>query len=150
MTPTETPTFNRVVLAVFALLALSASAVLLAGLWRRIVHRPLATSLTWQAARWLAASAAVLGLAFLISLITTLRGDISEFLFGVPLSFQLLLGVPVVVLMATAAATACTITGWQDSGAGVIARVHQVALLAGMAALAWFLWRWNLIGWHVG
>jgi len=28
--------------------------------------------------------------------------------------------------------------------------VHQVAQLAGMAALAWFLWQWNVIGWQVG
>jgi hypothetical protein len=28
--------------------------------------------------------------------------------------------------------------------------VCQVALLAGMAALAWFLWQWNLIGLAVG
>jgi hypothetical protein len=31
-----------------------------------------------------------------------------------------------------------------------MARVHQVALLTGLATLAWFLWQWNLIGWQLG
>jgi hypothetical protein len=45
------------------------------------------------------------------------------------------------------AATAGTVIGWRGSGASVVARVHQVVLLAAMVGLAWFLWQWNLIGW---
>jgi hypothetical protein len=60
----------------------------------------------------------------------------------------LLLAVPVVALLASVAALACTVAGWRDAGAGVTGRVHQLGLLAGLAALAWFLWQWNLIGWQ--
>jgi hypothetical protein len=32
--------------------------------------------------------------------------------------------------------------------AGVTARTHQVLLLAGLVAFAWFVGQWNLIGWQ--
>ena len=140
---------NLLVLGAFAVAALSALALPIAALWRRIVKRSPTGSGTWRAARWLAAGSAVVGLGFLVLLGTTVFGDTDDFIYGAPLSFRLLLAVPLVVLPVAVAATACTITGWRGSGAGVVVRVHQVALLTGIAALAWFLWQWNLIGWQV-
>jgi CubicO group peptidase (beta-lactamase class C family) len=134
----ETPTVNLVVLLVFAVPALSALLLV------RI--RPKRMSGWWRAARWLAAGAALLGVAFLVALVWMLLFDSSDFLFGPPLRFKLLLLVPVVALAAAAGAVACTVPGWRS--AGVLARVHQVGLLVGLAALAWFLWQWNLIGWQ--
>jgi hypothetical protein len=46
------------------------------------------------------------------------------------------------------AALVGTVRGWRGSGAGIVARVHQVALFAGLATFAWFVWQWNLIGWQ--
>ena len=85
---------------------------------------------------------------FLLALTWTLVEGSGEFLYGVPVTFTLLLAVPVVVLAAAVGAIVCTVRGWRGSGASVVARAHQVTLLAGMVALAWFLWQWNLIGWQ--
>ncbi len=148
MTRTETLPFNLIVLLAFAIPALTALSVPVVGLVRRLTHRPATTSSTWRLARGLAAGAAVLGIAFLLALTATLIGDSGEFIFDVPVSFRLLLAVPIVVLAAATGALACTVRGWRRSGAGVVARAHQVVLLTGMAALAWFLWQWNLLGWQ--
>jgi hypothetical protein len=148
MTTWETPTFNLPVLLVFAVMAFSTLAVPLAALWRRMFRRPVATTATWRAARSLAAGAGVLGLGFLILLTAQLLGDTGDFLYGTPSSFRALLVVPLIVLVMAAASAVCTVIGWRGSGAGAAARIHQVAVFAGLSALAWFLWQWNLIGWH--
>jgi CubicO group peptidase (beta-lactamase class C family) len=142
MHASETPMVNLVVLLLFVVPALSVLVLPFAALRRR------PRSTTWRAARWLAASAALLGVGFLVGLTAVLLGDTSEFLYGVPLYFTLLLAAPVVVLGLSGGAVGCTISGWRRSGAGIVARVHQVGLLVGLAALAWFLWQWNLIGWQ--
>jgi CubicO group peptidase (beta-lactamase class C family) len=146
--PVETPLFNLGVLLVIALAALSALLLPLAAAWRRLRRRPKQMSARWRAARWLAAGAALLGAGFLAALAAVVFTGTGEFLYGVPRSFVLLLAVPIVALLAALAALACTIAGWRDAGAGVVARIHQLGLLAGLAALAWFLWQWNLIGWQ--
>jgi CubicO group peptidase (beta-lactamase class C family) len=148
MTRDETLPFNLWVLLVALLPALGALVLPVVWVLRRITRRVTATTGVWRAARALAAGSAVLGLAFLAALTATLVGDTDEFRYHVPLSFRLLLGVPIVVLAAAAVAAALTVRGWRGSGAGVVARVHQVALFAGIAALTWFLWQWNLIGWQ--
>jgi hypothetical protein len=148
MTRDETLPFNLWVLLVAVLPALGALVLPVVWVLRRITRRVTATSTVWRAARALAAGSAVLGVAFLAALTATLVGDTDEFRYHVPLSFRLLLGVPIVVLVAAAVAAGLTVRGWRGSGAGVVARVHQVALFAGIAALTWFLWQWNLIGWQ--
>lgn len=147
LSPAETLPVNLVVLLVFAVLALTAPAIPLAALVRRLRHRPVATSGTWRLGRGLAGGAAGLGVVFLAGLTAVVIGESGEFLYGVPANFRLLLAVPIVILVAAAGAIACTIRGWRG-GAGVLARIHQVALLAGIGALVWFLWQWNMIGWQ--
>ncbi len=150
LSTTESLTFNLGVLLVFILAALSALALPIAAAWRRIrrrPHRTSTTSSTWRWARALAAAAALLGLGFLLALLLTLTGNVSDFLYNAPVSFQLTLTVPILVLAAFAATAVYTVVGWRGSTAGTIARIHQVYLLGGLAALAWFMWQWNLIGW---
>jgi hypothetical protein len=147
MSSDETLPVNLVVLLVFAVAALTALAVPIAALVRRLRRRPVTTSRTWRLGRGLAAGAAGLGVVFLLGLTAVVLGESGEFLYGVPTNFRLLLAVPIVILAAAAGAIACTIRGWRG-GAGVLARIHQVTLLAGTAALVWFLWQWNLIGWQ--
>jgi hypothetical protein len=67
-----------------------------------------------------------------------LFGDVSDFLYGAPLGFRLLLGVPVIVVVLGIGALVGTVRGWR--GAGRLVRGHQVTLLIGPAALGWFLW----------
>lgn len=143
----ETLPFNLVVLFAFSVTALSALAVPVVGVWRRAARRPGAGWTTWRWARSLAATAALLGLGFLGALAITLFGDTGEYLYGAPIGFRILLAVPVMVLVTVAAAVVCTVTGWRGSAARLFARIHQVVLLAGLGALAWFMAHWNLIGW---
>jgi hypothetical protein len=145
---TETLPFNLVVLLVFAVPALTALAVPIAAAVRRLRRRPAQTSTRWRLARGLTAGAALLGIVFLFGLTVIVIGGSGEFIFGVPVSFGLLLAIPIIVLAAAAAALACTITGWRGSGAGIVAGVHQVVLLLGITAFAWFVWQWNLLGWQ--
>jgi hypothetical protein len=141
----RTPQFNLVVLLIFIVPALGALVLPLSALWRR--RHPKVMTSRWRIARRLAGVASLLGLAFLIAVLAyVIWGD---FLFGVPPSFTLLLVIPILMLLASAAALGYTVTGWRASGSSVIGRIHQVALLAGLTALTWFLWQWNLIGWHL-
>jgi CubicO group peptidase (beta-lactamase class C family) len=133
---TETLPFNLVLLLAFAVAALSALAVPLK--WRR-------AGPAWRWARALTGGSAVLGLGFLVGLGAMLSGDTSGYLYGAPASFRLLLAVPLIVFVAATAGAAGTVLGWR--GAGVVARVHQVVLLGGLAAFGWFVWQWNLVGW---
>jgi hypothetical protein len=143
---------NLVVLLVFLAAALSALAVPIAGGWRWLRRRwapNRSRSLTgrWRLARSLGAGAALLGLGFLGSTLVTLLGDTGDFIYGAPLSFRLLLTVPLLVIAVALAAAAGTVAGWRGSGASVVARIHQVWLLTGTATLGWFVWQWNLVGW---
>ncbi|MFC6084142.1 serine hydrolase domain-containing protein [Sphaerisporangium aureirubrum] len=142
----QTPLFNLPVLLVFAVTALGALAVPAAALRRRLSRRPVTVSATWRTARALAAGAAALGLAFLVLLAIQLFGDTGEFVYGAPAGFRALLLMPLVVLPMAGAAAVCTVVAWRSGG--VAARVHQVTVLAGLSALAWFLWQWNLVGWQ--
>jgi CubicO group peptidase (beta-lactamase class C family) len=141
--PTQTLPFNLVILLVFGVLALTALAIPFAAVRRRRQ----APAPAWRWARWLACGAALLGIAFLALFTMTLFGDVSDFLYGAPLGFRLLLGVPVMVVVLAIGALVGTVRGWR--GAGRFVRGHQVALLIGLAALGWFLWQWNLLGWQV-
>ncbi|BEL04490.1 serine hydrolase [Actinoplanes sichuanensis] len=148
MSPAETIPVNLGVLSVLLLPVLAALVLPIGALVRRIRRRPVTTTRTWRIARRLAVGAGVLGVVFLAGLMITLLALSGEFLYGVPLSFRLLLGLPVVALAVAVIATGLTVRSWRGSGAGVAARIHQVALLAGMVALTWFLWQWNLLGWQ--
>jgi CubicO group peptidase (beta-lactamase class C family) len=145
---TDSLPVNLAVLLTFLLAALSALAVPVATAWRRIRGRQgRSMTRTWRLARSLAAGAAGLGLVFLGAILVTLFGDPGDFIYGAPLSFRLLLTLPLIVLVAALVAAAGTVVSWRGSGASVVSRIHQVWLLTGTAALVWFVWQWNLIGW---
>ncbi|GIE76423.1 FmtA-like protein [Actinoplanes philippinensis] len=148
MPPAETLPVNLGVLLVLLVPVLGALALPVIRLVRRIRRRPAVTTPAWRLARRLAVGAGLLGVVFLGGLMVTVVSLSGEFLYAVPPAFRLLLGVPIVALAAAVAATGLTVRSWRGSGAGVIARVHQVALLTGMVALTWFLWQWNLLGWQ--
>jgi hypothetical protein len=148
MSADQTPMVNLLVLLVVAVCALSVVALPVAALWRRWRKRPRPTTTKWRAARWLVAGASVLGLAFVVGAAAVLITDSGDFLYGVTPAFAALLVLPLVALAASAAGVVFTVIGWKGSGAGVVARVHHVVLFAGIAALTWFVFQWNLIGWQ--
>ena len=148
MSAGETLTTNLVIVVAFVVIALSALIVILVGLERRLRRRTSSTTVEWRRARTLAAGAAVLGLAYLAAVFFVLLTNTRDFIYSVPVSFQILLGLPFVVLLLAGAAAIPTIRGWRGSGAGLTARIHHVVVYAGLAALIWFTWQWNLIGWQ--
>lgn len=145
----QTLPVNLVVLLLFAIPAITGPAVPLVALGRRIRRRPTTTPKAWRWARGLAAGAAGLGLFYLVALLLTLAFDASDFIYGAPARFILLQALPIIALAAAVTAAGLTVRGWRRSAQGVTARVHQVTLLVGLTALAWFCWQWNLIGWPV-
>ncbi|MFB9443410.1 beta-lactamase family protein [Dactylosporangium vinaceum] len=141
----DTLPFNLVVLAGFAVVALSALVVPVAAVAHRIRGQA-AGARSWRLSRAMATLAVLLGLGFLAGLTTALLGSTSAFLAGPPAGLRALLAVPIVVFALGLAAAGTSVAGWRQ--AGVAARVHQAVLLAGIAAMAWFCWHWNLIGWQ--
>jgi CubicO group peptidase (beta-lactamase class C family) len=144
MPPGETLTVNLAVLLGFAFLALTAMAVPLA----RFRNRTRTPARAWRLARSLTVGATGLGLVFLALLLAQLLGDTGDFLYGVPVGFTILLGLPIVVLLLAAAGLVLTAASWRAAAAGLTARIHQVTLLVGLSTLVWFLWQWNLVGWQ--
>jgi hypothetical protein len=67
---------------------------------------------------------------------------------GVPISFRILLALPILVLLMAAGALVLTVRFWRGSGAGLAARIHQIVAFTGLAALTWFFYQWNLLGWQ--
>lgn len=144
----DTLPVNLAVLTVAVLASVTAPAVV--GLRGRARRRRAETSPRWRVARAVTAVASVGGTAFLVALGSVLFGDSSEFLYEVPASFRALLAAGVGVLGTAATGVVLTVLAWRGSGATRASRVHQVVLLTGLAALTWFLARWNLVGWQLG
>ncbi|MGW5262589.1 serine hydrolase domain-containing protein [Microbispora sp. NPDC004025] len=141
----DTPPVNVVIVLLFAVTALTAVLGLpVAAAVRRAKKRPVPR--VWRAGRVLTGLAAAAGLLFVVLFTLVLTGDTS-ILYGVPANVQVLLVLPLLVLALTVAAIATTVRGWR--GAGVLARGHQVVVLAGLLALLWFCQNWNLLGWHL-
>ncbi|MEW9552968.1 serine hydrolase domain-containing protein [Nonomuraea sp. NPDC050783] len=147
----DTPPVSLVAVLAFAVTALTAVLGLpAAAALRRLRGRPRrAVSRAWRAGRLLAGLAGALGLAFVVLFVLVLTGETS-ILYGAPASLRALLLLPPLFLALAVAASAATAIGWRDRRAGVLARAHQVALLLGLAVLAWFVLHWNLVGWRFG
>jgi CubicO group peptidase (beta-lactamase class C family) len=147
----ETVTFNLVVLLVFVLLALTAVIGLpLAVAVRRLRKRPSSAPRIWRRARWFTGLGAAIGLIFLVLLGAVLAGDTSEFTYGAPAGFQVLLVLPLVFAVLTIAALITTAAAWRQGPVGVLVRSHQLLLLVALLAMAWFCLQWNLVGWRFG
>ncbi len=134
---TETLPFNLLVLLFFALVALTAIGIPL---------RRRARSRQWRLSRTLAAVALLLAVVFVVLLTVEVIENSGAFLYGVPLSFRLLLLVPIAVLVAWAAAVVLAVRGWREATRW--ARLHQVVLFVGLSTFTWFVWQWNLLGWQ--
>jgi hypothetical protein len=144
--------FNLVVLAAFAIPALTAVIGWPASsLVRRLRGTPAPDRPPWwQVARWVAAAGCATGLAFIVAMVITLASDTSEFLYGVPTSFRLLMLLPILFAGLTAATLAGTVEVWRNGYGSLLARAHYTAVALGMAGCLWFLAAWNLLGFRFG
>ncbi len=145
----ETLPFNGAVLLLVVLPVLAAVALPVTWAVRRIRHRPVGTTRAgWRVARHLGIACTTTAAVSLVAVLLVVSGDTDEFLYRVPLWFSALLFVPLVVLGCGLAAGVLTVKHWRGSGAGTVARVHQLGIVVGLVAFAWFVWQWNLLGWQ--
>jgi CubicO group peptidase (beta-lactamase class C family) len=143
----ETLPVNLAVLGFIILAALSALAVPLAALVRRLRRRP-APPAAWRLARTTTAAALGLAALFLVLLFVEVMGDTSAFLYAVPTGFALLLALPILVILAAGAGLVFTVRGWRAAAGRLTARIHQLTLLVAICAFVGFCGLWNLLGWQ--
>jgi hypothetical protein len=101
-------------------------------------------------ARWVAALGGSLGLVFIIEVVITLMGNASEFVYGVPLGFRLLMIIPIVIAALTAVALALTVLAWKNKYWSSWGRLHYTLVMLAMLGFLWFLNTWNLLGFRFG
>jgi len=98
-------------------------------------------------ARWIAVGISILNLLFLVG--TVFWGDAAAVpFFGVPLIYQLVLGLGVLAAVLTIGALVYTILAWKDGYWGVGGRVHYTLVTLAAVGFVWFLNSWNLLGWR--
>jgi hypothetical protein len=85
----------------------------------------------------------LLNLLFVVG--TALWGDPLP-LFGVSLTFRLVLALPVLSAALTVAALVYAAVAWKDRFWGVAGRVHYTLGTVAAVAFVWFLNYWNLLG----
>jgi CubicO group peptidase (beta-lactamase class C family) len=100
-----------------------------------------------RVARWIAVGISVLNLLFLVG--TVLWGDAAAVpFFGVPLLYQLVLGLGVLAAVLTIGALVYTVLAWKDSYWGIVGRVYYTLVTLAAVGFVWFLNNWNLLGWR--
>jgi hypothetical protein len=89
----------------------------------------------------------ILNVLFVIG--TMLWGDPAAApLFGVPLLYQIVLGLGVLAAVLTIGALVFTVLAWKDSYWGIAGRVYYTLVTLAAVAFVWFLNYWNLLGWR--
>lgn len=68
--------------------------------------------------------------------------------FGIPLQFQVVLGLGVLSAALTVGALVYTVLAWKDRYWGVAFRVYYTLATVAAVAFVWFLNQWNLLGWR--
>jgi len=100
-----------------------------------------------RVARWIAVGISILNVLFVIG--TMLWGDPAAApLFGVPLLYQIVLGLGVLAAVLTIGALVFTVLAWKDSYWGIAGRVYYTLVTLAAVAFVWFLNYWNLLGWR--
>jgi hypothetical protein len=67
---------------------------------------------------------------------------------GVPLSFQIVLGLGVTSAVLTIGALVYTVLAWKDSYWGIAGRAYYTLVTVAVVAFVWFMNYWNLLGWR--
>ena len=145
----ETPGFNMAVAlgCVLIFLSLLIAAPISAIRDRRRIGDREPTPRGARLARWIAVGISTLNLLFVVG--TVLWGDAAAVpFFGVPLVYQLVLGLGVLAAVLTIGALVYTVLAWKDSYWGIAWRVYYTLVTLASVAFVWFLNNWNLLGWR--
>jgi hypothetical protein len=148
----ETIRFNLLLLAVLLGVFLSALIGWPLGAFLRGRRKPGGelASVGPRLARWIAALGVLSALVFLVSLIVILLGDTSEYVYGVPLNFRLLLVLPLLAAGSTLLSLGAMVQAWRRRYWGIWGRVHYTVVVVGLVVTLWFLNTWNMLGFHLG
>jgi CubicO group peptidase (beta-lactamase class C family) len=98
-------------------------------------------------ARWLAGIICALHLAFIAS-ITVVMGNFVEVIYGVPTLLQVSLVLPLLAVILTIGQCVLTVLIWRDRYGSIWVRVYYTLLTMIVLAFTWWLYHWNLLGFH--
>jgi hypothetical protein len=140
----ETPSFNMAVLGLFVLVFLS---MILVAPMRAIRNRRLSADPKprLRGAYWIILGICVLNLLFIAG--TYLWFD-SKPVYGVPMIYQVVLGLGVLTAVLTAGALVYTVLAWKNTYWGMVARAYYTLVTVTAVGFVWFLNNWNLLGWR--
>ncbi len=96
-------------------------------------------------AYWVIAGVGVLNLLFAAG--TMLWGNPRP-LFGIPMTYRIVLGVGVSAALLTILATVLAVRAWANRYWGIAIRVHQTVVTVAGLGFIWLLQYWNLLGWR--
>lgn len=144
----ETATFAQILLVLCALAFLSvvAAAVTawLMGRGKGVASQPRTARLAWR----IAGAAAVLNLLFLLGYLGLMLAAPQSIALGQFAVLGAVLVLPVLATMLALAAAPFVWLAWRRSYWGLPARLHYTVSVAALAAFAWVLNQWNLLGWR--
>ncbi|MGB7539655.1 MAG: serine hydrolase domain-containing protein, partial [Anaerolineales bacterium] len=148
----ETPGFNLIFLGCCLLVLVTAPIGWLASsIHRRLGKQPqIMPPAASRAARWAAGIGSGLCVMFIAAVGISLMGDISEFVYGIPLGFRLLMAVPFAIAALTAAALVLAVAAWKNRNWSFWGLVHYTLVAAAMTGVLWFANTWNLLGFRFG
>src|SRR5690606_15300704 len=89
----------------------------------------------------------VLFLLFLVGILPWLMSLVGP-RFGIPILYQIVLGLGVFSAVLTLGALIATVLAWKNGYWGVVRRGYYTALTLAAVAFVWFLNFWNLLGWR--
>ncbi|MGH3147256.1 MAG: serine hydrolase domain-containing protein, partial [Rubrobacter sp.] len=144
----ETPAFHAGLLAISAVLFLSAIVVWPVGAFinRR---RGKAGALRPGLARWLAGGVSALSVLYLIgyplALSVIARSNPLEFSYGNPPLLRPVQVLPLLIVVLALGALSFTVPAWTRSYWGMAGRVHYTLVALAGLAFVWFLYYWNLL-----
>jgi CubicO group peptidase (beta-lactamase class C family) len=97
-------------------------------------------------ARFVAYALSTLNLFFAAA--ATIAVSNQSLVYGVPLSFKMLLAVPIITAVMAAAAIVYTVLAWKRRYWTVAGRTHYTLVTIAACVFVWFLHHWNLFGYH--
>jgi hypothetical protein len=98
-------------------------------------------------ARWLAGVVCALQLVFITGLMAVM-GNFVDIIYGVPALLRVILFIPLLAGALTPGLLIYAVMAWKDETWSVPGRAYYTALALVTLAFTWWLYYWNLLGFH--